>query len=359
VGNTSGVATGGTIDIGTSPSNNPTSVSIVNSNLVADPAGVGGGLSVGGTSIFTSGSLYNVFGTSGGRLLLGNAFTQSLIFGSGTSVLGGGNGLFTYQGNLIYNPQLAPYSGGTLTIIGTIFSPISPISPTLPASPTAGAAALLANPLLSLANALIASSLLNTNFTNINLLPVTGVAGTTSQADATSWVAAATGLFGSSDPSLFAALPLQLTLDQSSLLFVDGYLDQGVLDPSLPGPAPLDRQKRMSTPGLNAGTAAVPGKPVSGDASLQREDRLKMATTGDEAGASSDRDGQNRVMVTDLATPRAEAVFLLGEQSAQTNATTKLGVNPQPGAGPINVLKLQEWLCQVVPYMQQRLQSRR
>jgi hypothetical protein len=64
-------------------------------------------------------------------------------------------------------------------------------------------------------------------------------------------------------------------------------------------------------------------------------------------------------MVTDLATPRAEAVFLLGEQSAQTNATTKLGVNPQPGAGPINVLKLQEWLRQVVPYMQQRLQSRR
>jgi hypothetical protein len=177
-------------------------------------------------------------------------------------------------------------------------------------------------------------------------------------------VAAATGLFSSADPSLFAGLPLQLTLDQSSLLFMDGYLDQGVLDPSLPGPAPLDRQKRMSNPGLNAGTAAVSGKPVSGkpvsgDASLRTEDRPNMATTGDETGSSSDRDGQNRVMVTDLATPQAEAVFLVGEQSAQTNVTTKLGVDPQPGAGPLNVLKLQEWLRQMVSYEQQRLQSGR
>ncbi|MFS6826929.1 beta strand repeat-containing protein [Cyanobium sp. ATX-6F1] len=97
--NTSGGATGGTIAIGMAATNNPTSVSIVNSNLIADPAATGGSIAVGGTTIFTSGSLYNVFGASGGFLALGSPLTNALIFGAGTSVLGGGSGSFHLPGH--------------------------------------------------------------------------------------------------------------------------------------------------------------------------------------------------------------------------------------------------------------------
>ena len=84
-----------------------------------------------------------------------------------------------------------------------------------------------------------------------------------------------------------------------------------------------------------------------------------MAIPQAQPGDAADRGERERLVVSDLSATEAEAVFLRGEQAAQTNATNKLGVDPQPDADPINVLKLQEWLRQVVPYVQQRLQSSR
>ncbi|WP_254939708.1 S-layer family protein [Cyanobium sp. Morenito 9A2] len=345
--NTSGGATGGSIAIGMASTNNPTSVSIVNSSLIADPATTGGIIAVGGSTIVTSGSLYNVFGASGGFLDLGSPLTAALIFGAGTSVLGGGSGSFTYQGTTIYDPQFAPFSGGTLRIIGTIFSPGGPTSPTDGATGPLPSPLGSTSPLSALTSALIASSLLNTNF---NLLLVTGVNGTTNQPAGPSMPAAATGLFSSSDPSLFADLPLQLTLDQSSLLHVDGYLDP-VLDPSLLGLDALDLQRRAAS-----SPAAQPGSEATGSLSVDEKLRLPNLGQGQNPAARGD---QERVSVTDLEASQAETLFLKGEQEAQRNATVKLGVEPEPDKEAMNVLQLQEWLRQVVPYVQQRLQSGR
>lgn len=179
---------------------------------------------------------------------------------------------------------------------------------------------------------------------------MSGLTGSTYLWDGTSLPPEATGLFSSSDPSLFADLPLRLTLDQSSLLYVDGYLDP-VLDPSLLGLDALDLQKR-------AASSSAGGTESEATGSLSVDEQLKLPNLG-QGGNPADRGDRDRVSITDLDPSQAEILFLKGEQAAQTNATIKLGVEPEPKGEAINVLQLQQWLRQVVPYVQQRLQSGR
>ncbi|MEB3264481.1 MAG: CHAT domain-containing protein [Synechococcus sp.] len=86
--NTSGVNTGGSIDIGLLAL--PDEVVMIGANLLADPPAVGGSLRIDGSNISISGgsrgSILNVVGSSGGLLQIGSASTNALSLDSGVTV---------------------------------------------------------------------------------------------------------------------------------------------------------------------------------------------------------------------------------------------------------------------------------
>jgi hypothetical protein len=122
--NTSGTADGGTIRIGSIelagssslPTVLPSTVSIRNSSLVADPPALGGSINVNGAAISVSGSSFNVVGSSGGTITIGSAATASLSLDALTSLLGGGGASFGFFGSDIANS--ASTSGGVLSLNG-------------------------------------------------------------------------------------------------------------------------------------------------------------------------------------------------------------------------------------------------
>ena len=83
---TSGLTTGGqiTISAGNASGN---SLIINDSNIIADPPGLGGLMTLLGNQIEVTGeSLLNIFGTSGGNLTIGNLNTQYILLGSGVGI---------------------------------------------------------------------------------------------------------------------------------------------------------------------------------------------------------------------------------------------------------------------------------
>jgi hypothetical protein len=122
--NTSGTADGGTIRIGSIelagssslPTVLPSTVSIRDSSLVADPPALGGSINVNGAAISVSGSSFNVVGSSGGSITIGSAATASLSLDALTALLGGGGASFGFSASEIANS--ASTSGGLLSLNG-------------------------------------------------------------------------------------------------------------------------------------------------------------------------------------------------------------------------------------------------
>jgi hypothetical protein len=135
--NTSGAADGGTIRIGSIllagssslPTVLPSTVSIRNSSLVADPPALGGSINVNGAAISVSGSSFNVVGSSGGSITIGSAATASLSLDALTSLLGGGGASFGFSASDLANS--ASTSGGVLSFNGPRYQSSKPLAPVL------------------------------------------------------------------------------------------------------------------------------------------------------------------------------------------------------------------------------------
>ncbi|MCT0200091.1 hypothetical protein KQ313_10410 [Synechococcus sp. CS-1325] len=112
--NTSGAGDGGSIQIGLKAQ--PSSVTISNSSLIADPPALGGSITIDAASIAINGSALNVFGLSGGSIVLGSANTDSLSLDAFTSLVGGGEARFNLFGSSILNN--ASIVGGRLFVNG-------------------------------------------------------------------------------------------------------------------------------------------------------------------------------------------------------------------------------------------------
>ena len=125
---TSGSSDGGSIQLGLgSPRLSglsvslPSSVSLSNSTLVADPPALGGLIAIDGRSITIASSLLNVFGTSGGSINLGSLNTNLLSLDP-TSQLAMGS---LASQNLLVGPGGTLSNNALIFINGTVYIPVT------------------------------------------------------------------------------------------------------------------------------------------------------------------------------------------------------------------------------------------
>ncbi|MFS6827481.1 hypothetical protein [Cyanobium sp. ATX-6F1] len=143
--NTSGTNDGGAIQIGLKAL--PSNVTISNSSLIADPPALGGSITIDGVNIAISGSTLNVFGLSGGSIVLGSGNTATLSLDAFTSLVGGSGASFNlFGGSILNNASIvggklfvngvavgssAPLTSTTIPLLVTFLQTIDPIQPGL------------------------------------------------------------------------------------------------------------------------------------------------------------------------------------------------------------------------------------
>jgi CHAT domain-containing protein len=221
--NTSGEADGGTIALGDG-SPLPDSVTILRSQLVADPPALGGSIFIDGRAIDIQDSLLNVFGSSGGQIRIGSALTNTLVLGSGTLLQVGPSGtvsLTASSPNAISDASLREVLGlppsPTPSPAPASPYPLSPILPSPSPSPSpnpsqAGAFSTLVDVLQVLSSRADQPPLLIT------------AAAEDSSGDAAGSAPAPLGI---GDAELAAQTPIDISLETSSFLLVGDLAPSG------------------------------------------------------------------------------------------------------------------------------------
>jgi hypothetical protein len=292
---------------------------------VADPPGLGGTISVDGSSIAISSSSFNVFGLSGGGISFGSSSTGSLSLDALSSLLGGGGARFGLVASTISNN--ASSSGGVLSVNGKERVTTVP-------------------PLVTFQQSVDSLQPLQLATTVDYTAPLSPLV--------TQWVAPSQEL-------------LALNLTESSFLYSETYVlpdPQPIIKPASQqpssqqpssqqsssqqeitqsAPSPEDEQKKRLEESL-ARTGGNPSltSPVDSQAEQRMQGGLAAGGTQQQSGALMNQPVQQ------LSEQQASAQFTAAEQKAAQTTAEKLGL-PAVSSGSVPTpAEMQQYLRQVI-----------
>jgi hypothetical protein len=304
--------------------------------LVADPPGLGGTISVDGSSIAISSSSFNVFGLSGGGISFGSSSTGSLSLDALSSLLGGGGARFGLVASTISNN--ASSSGGVLSVNGK--EPVTTVPPLVTFQQSV--------------DSLQPLQLATTVDYTAPLSPLV-----------TQWVAPSQEL-------------LALNLTESSFLYSETYVlpdPQPIIKPASQqpssqqstsqqsssqqeltqsAPSPEDEQRKRLEESLDKA-----GLTQSRSAALQtggEQQAGQQSQTDASPGTSQQRaGGQGNQPVPQLSEQQVSAQFTAGEQQAAQNTAAKLGLPTGSGVVVPSPAEVQQYLRQVIDGLRRRM----